>query len=216
MDDLFIGTGVGIEQTFYDFLLLDRPGDDFGNILGLYLEIADFLRMNDDHRAPLTKAVAACPPDIHCSRSSPCFINLRFEARGDAPTAGGMAGRSGTECNTGLVGVSLRRMPFLNTSNSAGEFIRGIVFVLIIVFQHIRRLGRRHLPVGLPVDLHTGPKAQQPRQLTVSRLNFMSMSVSPGLIPVRSCTVSRRPGRRGHGRLCPCIRESHGVLWELD
>ena len=54
MNDLFLGVGVGIEQALYDLLLLDRLGDNLGNILRLYLEITNFLRVNNDNGAPLT------------------------------------------------------------------------------------------------------------------------------------------------------------------
>ena len=56
--------------------------------------------------------------------------------------------------------------------------------MLIIVFQHLCcfRTGAM-FPWVFPSTSITGPKAQQPRQLTVWRLNFRSRSVSPGLMP---------------------------------
>ncbi len=65
MDYLFVGGRVGVEQTLYDLLPLDSLGDNFRNILRLYLEIAYFLRANNDNGAPLTKAVATGPPEFH-------------------------------------------------------------------------------------------------------------------------------------------------------
>ncbi len=108
MNDLFIGVGVGIEQTLYDLLLPYGPGDNFRNILRLYLEITDFLRVNNDNRTPLTKTMATGLPDVHLGTEA-LFFNLLFNTRGNFSTTRSMAGRSGTEGNTGFIRVSFRQ-----------------------------------------------------------------------------------------------------------
>ena len=65
MDNLFLGVRVGIEQTLDDLLLLDGLGNNLRNILRLYLEITDFLRVNHDDGAPLTKTVTAGLAKVH-------------------------------------------------------------------------------------------------------------------------------------------------------
>src|SRR3990172_9760917 len=56
----------------------------------------------------------------------------------------------------GLFGSLFDRISFLNSSNSAGELIRGILS-LLIVFQHNFRLGRYHFAVIFAVDDHHRP-----------------------------------------------------------
>jgi hypothetical protein len=111
MNDLFLGVGVGVEQTLYDLLLSYGPGDNFRNIFRLYLKITDFLRMNNDNRTPLTKSMAAGLSDVYLGTEA-LFFNLLFNARGDFFTARSMAGRSGAEGNTGFVRVSFRQDAF--------------------------------------------------------------------------------------------------------
>src|SRR3970040_1198806 len=56
----------------------------------------------------------------------------------------------------GLFGSLFEMIAFLNSSNSAGEFIR-VTLSLLIVFQHIFRFGRRHLAVMFAIDDHHRP-----------------------------------------------------------
>src|SRR3989304_2846867 len=57
----------------------------------------------------------------------------------------------------GLFGSLFDMISFLNSSNSAGEFIRDVLS-LLIVFQHIFRLGRRHLAVMFAIHDHHRPQ----------------------------------------------------------
>ena len=128
MDYLFVGGGVGIEQTLYDLLLLHGLGDNFGNVLRLYLEIADFLRVNDDNGALSQKP---WQPVFLMSTSSlqALFFDLLFKSW-QRLLALPEAWQADPEQSVmqGLFGSLFERMSFLNSSNSAGEFIRGIIF----------------------------------------------------------------------------------------
>jgi hypothetical protein len=108
MDDLLIGGGIGIEQPLYDLLLQYRLRDNFRNILGLYLEITNFIGVNYDDRTPFAKAVATGPSDFHFIIQA-LFTYLRFKACGNFPAARSMAGRPRTKRNAGFIRIPLRQ-----------------------------------------------------------------------------------------------------------
>jgi hypothetical protein len=98
--------------------------------------------------ASLTKAGAAGFPDIHDIHlvSSPCFLisSLRAATTFAAPRA-----RQPVPVHTamqGLFGSLFDMMSFLNSSNSAGEFILGIVFPYSYFFNTSSDLAGAILP----------------------------------------------------------------------
>ncbi len=128
VDDLFVGGRVGIEQTLDDLLLLYGLGDDLGNILRLYLEIADLLRADDDDRTPLAEPVAAGLPDIDRVTQSLVFRSLLQVLAATSRLPEAWQADPEQRVMQGLFGSLFERISFLNSSNSAGEFIRDIMF----------------------------------------------------------------------------------------
>jgi hypothetical protein len=67
--------------------------------------------MIDNNRAPLAKSVTTRFADLYLSSQS-LFFNLGFNAGSDVTTAGGLAGRSGTQGYTGLPLIPARQDSF--------------------------------------------------------------------------------------------------------
>jgi hypothetical protein len=65
MNYLFFGSGIDVKQTLDNLLLLYGFGDNLRSVFRLDLEIASFLRTDNDDRTSLTKTVAAGPPKFY-------------------------------------------------------------------------------------------------------------------------------------------------------
>ena len=107
MDYLLIGVGAGsgIKQPVDDLLGNDGLRNDLFCIARLHLKITYLLRINHKQGASLTKAGAACFPDIHHFRFQALFFNLRFKGGNDICCAQGEAACSRTYGNAGLIWI---------------------------------------------------------------------------------------------------------------
>ena len=185
---------------------------NIGNIFRFHLQIADFLGIDDDHRASFAKPRAAGSLGVHLG-GQPCLFKVVLKSLNDFIGTRSNAAGTSTDGNPRFVRVSFLKDVVSEGLQCSAEFNLDIILHYPLVINRIRCLDRRHFPMNFPSISITGPRAQQPRQLTVSRLNFRSKSVSPGLMPVRSCTVSEPGWRRAHGRPSPGKCESRDGPW---
>ena len=98
---LLPGVGIGIEQALYHPITIGRMGYNLRRVFRRYLEISAFFGVIHNNGTPLTKPVAAGLPEGHLVAQT-LFFNLGFNAGRNLATAGGLAGRPGTQRNTGF------------------------------------------------------------------------------------------------------------------